>query len=302
MARLTPSQQRELIRSASRALRGTRRAGGIFRRLGATMGPIGELVGILGDILAGGRGPSKQTIEDAIQILSSQGFEVRPAGPGEPPIHGPGPIAPPVQPTRRPLRPRPAIPAARPGRAQPAEVWPEETTIPVLPTRVRGAFESIPSDVEGFSPWILCGQESSNVHSFAYDYGSKILYICFKADAKPISYKESISICSGKSYKVGFRPDVEGPIYSYGGAGRPIPESLFEAMVRARSKGKFVWDKLRVCGSQWQHQVPYAITDVPRGQMIPRKATRRGLRVRTVADIGLGRRSGRRSTLPQRIR
>lgn len=295
MPRLTPSQQRNIIRNATRELRGSGRQG-VFRALGGRFGGLGELIGILGDILAGGRRPNRRHLEDAVRILSEEGFQVSPGGPPEAPpvIVQPPPVVRRVQTVATPATaPRGVPPQPPPGI--PADPWPAEHTVRILPRRIRGVYDAIPGDFDTFEGWILTPQ-SSNVHAVAYHDG--ILYVQFRAPGKPTGYKDGISLCSGKAYKIGIRPDVPGPIYSYGGAGRPVPHAVFTQIATARSPGKQVWDKLRVCGSPWQHQYPYTLTDVPQGQPIPRKATRRGLAVRNVPTVGLGRRGYRPSSLP----
>lgn len=305
MARLTSSQQRQILREAARQLRaGGRR--GVFSNLGKKFGPFGELLGILVDAFAGGRNPGRQDVDDAIQLLLDQGFQVSP-GPAPP---GPDP-EPPVQapPVHGPIRVRGGVIPAEPTTApafttrvrRAAEAWPAEHTVETLPVRVRGAYDLIPPDVDGFSPLILTPQ-SSNVYGVMFDYENQILYVQFRAPGEPIGYKESVSVCSGKRYKVAIRPNIPGPIYSYGGAGRPVPTEIFDELATSSTPGRVVWDRLRVCGSHWQHQFPYSLTDIPSGQYVPRKATRRGLRVRTVPTVGVGRRGGRRSTMPERIR
>jgi hypothetical protein len=217
----------------------------------------------------------------------------RPTQAQPPPVSTRRPAAPPPVSTRRP--------AATSGRVRPAaEPWPAETTIETLPTRIRGAFEQMPQDIEGFSPWIET-PESSNVYAIAFDSSQGLLYVQFNASAPVIGYKDMTSICSGVTYRCGIRPHAAGPIYSYGGAGRRITEEMFERFVNAESKGQFVWQNLRICGTQHGHRYPYTLTDVPEGQSIARKATRRGLRVRVVPTVGTGRRGGRRSTLPERL-
>lgn len=296
MPRLTPSQQRNIVRNATRELR--RQGGGVFRALGARFGALGELVGMLGDILAGGQRPSRRNIADAVRILTEQGYQVHQGPPEAPPIIvQPPPVVRTVR-TASPAAPPRGVPPAMPQRGvTPAEPWPEEHSVRILPRRVRGVYDAIPGDIDTFEGWILTPQ-SSNVHAVAYHEG--ILYVQYRAAGKPIAYKDGISLCSGKAYKIGIRADVPGPIYSYGGAGRPVPHQVFLAIATARSPGKQVWDKLRVCGSPWQHQYPYTLTDVPSGQSIPRKATRRGLTVRNVPTVGLGRRGYRQSTLAPR--
>lgn len=324
--RLTPYQQKQILETALKYARrgGTSRtrggAGGMFHRLGQQFGPFGELLGMVVDILSGtSREPQRRDVEDAIKLLTEHGYRVTP-GPTPPPAPGvtefpePPPVI--VRPTR-PVRPGraapppvstrtrgrvPPRPAAEPGPEEPAaEIWPEEHGVQVLPTRIRGAFEQIPKDVEGLSPWILT-PDSSNVFGFLFDYQNGILYVQFRAAAKPTNYKTMVNSCNGKEYKVGIRPNVEGPIYSYGGAGNRIPESKFREFAAAYSAGQWVWQNLRVCGSNFAHRYVYTLTDVPTGQSVPRHATRRGLRTRTVPTVGLGRRRGRLSTLPESIR
>lgn len=84
MPRLTPSQQRNIIRNAARAVRGSG-GRGVFEALGRRFGAIGDLVGMLGDILFGGRRPNRRHVEDAVPILSQEGFQVSPGGPPEAP-------------------------------------------------------------------------------------------------------------------------------------------------------------------------------------------------------------------------
>jgi len=291
MAKLRPSQQRRILKESERSARANRpRISRILKRLG----PIGGLIQAIADAIAGSsQQPSQLDIDQAVDILRGQGFEVRAPGDPEPP-----PI--PGQVRQVPAAPTPPrVRGATSERRPPAEVFPEESTLQTLPVRVRGAFESIPADVEGFSPWILV--DSSNVYAVAYD-DIGILYVAYRAEGKPIGYKQGISICSGKEYRIGIRAPVPGPVYSYGSVGRPVPKSIFNTLVSTRSPGKVVWDQLRQCGSQHEHKYVYSLVDVPVGQPVPRKATRRGLRIRNVPNVGLGRRGSRRSTLPERIR
>lgn len=291
MAKLTPAEQQRILREAERYAKAHKpQISRVLKRLG----PIGRLLQAIADAMTGGtREPSARELDEAAEILRGQGFNVRrPGEPEPPPVRGQGPQPPMVRRVPQP----PPVPVARvPGR-EPAED-PTEDNIQILPKRIRGAMTQIGDDIKGFSAWVLT-PHSSNVHAVAYDYDEGMLYVQFRAEGKPIAYKDSISICSGEAYKVGIRPDVPGPIYSYGGAGRKVPPEIFNAIANGRSPGKEVWDKLRVCGSQWQHKFPYTLTDVPAGQNVPRKATRRGLRVRTVPTVGMGRRGGRQSTLP----
>ena len=304
---LSDEQKKKIIENVSRfsSSSKSRTRGGMFRQLGRHFGPFGELLGMMSDLISGGRRPSHKDIQDAIELLSEQGFDVLP-GRSQPPPAPPGPVhAPPVQRPRRsqppPVttgRPRPVV---QPGPVQPtAEPWPEEGMIQTMPTRIRGMYDLVPKGVEGLSPEIWT-PESSNVYSIQYDYENEMLYVRFNAPSPVIGYKEMTSICSGKRYKCGIRPHNAGPLYSYGGARTRISELQFNEFVSAASKGQWVWEHLRVCGSTWQHQVPYTLTSVPKGGHVPRKSTRRGLRVRTVPVVGQGRRGHRISSLPEEL-
>lgn len=307
--RLTKSQQQAVQRIAmryARANRETRRS--MMDILGQKFGAFGELIGMIADLFSGGTGaPRGRDIGDAVKILTEHGYRVVPPGTiPEPPVQGvrrPERSRPPAITTRTRggvIPPLPAQPADAGEPQEPAEEWPEEVGIKVLPARIRGAYDLVPSDVEGLSPEIET-PESSNVFSLQYDYEEQILYVRFKADSKPIGYREMTSICSGAKYRCAIRPHVPGPLYSYGGRGHKITPEQFASFVGAASKGQHLWKHYRVCGSTWEHQMPYTLVST-QDTYIPRKATRRGYRVRTVPTVGMGRRGGQRSTLPERIR
>lgn len=148
--------------------------------------------------------------------------------------------------------------------------------------------------------------ESSNVFAFGYDEKSGILYVQYKADGAPSYTVRKRNTCNGKMYQMQHRMHIPGPLYAYGSRSRPIPPSIFNEMKRSISKGEFVWDRLRVCGSLWDHQYPYRLvtpTFIPIGNGVfgaytPRKASRQGFRVRTVAAVGTGKRPFLVSNLP----
>ena len=170
----------------------------------------------------------------------------------------------------------------------------------VLPTIAAPHIEDR-GEWDVFSRWIET-PESSNVWGYQYDTAAKILYVSYKAPGKSVSYRENqVNLCTGKTYKMGERPHIQGPVYAYGSAARPVPESVFREMQSASSKGQFVWDRLRICGSIWRHQYPYTLVSpslAGNRLYVPRKASRNGFRVRTVPTIGFGRRPAYRSTLP----
>lgn len=91
---------------------------------------------------------------------------------------------------------------------------------------------------------------SSNVHSYAYDYDSATLYVRFLGRSE------------------GGSRTGPGPLYSYTNV---EPERFLE-LERAPSKGRWVWDHLRVRGTISGHQYDYQLLAVV-GGYVPRKAT-----------------------------
>lgn len=168
----------------------------------------------------------------------------------------------------------------------------------------------LPGESHPFAREILT-PDSSNVFSFAYDYATSTLFVTYKA---PVLHAHNVRTGPGRlggrrqlrgkpGATVAGKSNERGPLYAY----YDVPVRVFERMKMAHSKGKFVWDNLRVRGTIYGHQYRYAlmqgavtIQDGVSGVYIPRKATPRGFRVRSVSDIGQGRRSFQSSTLPSR--
>ena len=238
-------------------------------------------------------------VESAIRLLREQGYDVTPSLRGPltpPPVTGPE--------VRR------VQPVKRPGESP----WPAEHPM-ASPVR------TLPSGLdEGEMVWHQT-PESSNVYAFAYDKTEHILYVQYKANGEPNGKRRGTNSCTGEEYTYGVRPHAPGTIYSYGSRAKPVPEAIYSAMKSSASKGKFVWQNLRVCGSHWRHQYPYQVASVPmprdRSQpYVPRKAigpqhvtitdddnneydttmTDR-FRVRTVPVVGVGRRQAYPSTI-----
>lgn len=160
---------------------------------------------------------------------------------------------------------------------------------------------------------ILCGEQSSNVFAFQYDYQASTLFVTYwghKLNSGGVS-KGRVRRWRGRS-----RPQLigqAGRTISGGGRGGrgaryayfDVPMRVFERMRRASSKGKFVWDELRVRGTVYGHKYRYSLVQGQvstqkgvQGVYIPRKATAQGFRTRSVADLGTGRRGFQTSTLP----
>ena len=283
MNRERENAARDVIRY-SKSARGARN----IEREGVRTGRgfFGTLVDMVADILSGGRGrPNRQEVREAERQLQRAGIP-----PGEP-------IPPPIQDRERSRRPRmpgapepPQQPRTEPKtetqkpktgpKSKPAadEIWPDEhdidTRTVISPEERTGVDDSLTDEIEA--------PESSNVFSIQYDKHRGVLYVTFKADSKQKP-----------------RPHVRGARYAYGGAGRPVPPVVWDRLRRGASKGKAVWDHLRIRGTVWGHQYPYRLVDSAT-DYVPRKATRRGFKVRRIPAIGRGKRSTRKSTLPPR--
>lgn len=215
--------------------------------------------------------------------------------------------------------PSPPPPNRRGGGGQPPNVPPGSNPGSGIPPGgfTRSPFNPnyappLPGETTPYSEEILCVAESSNVYSFAYDYRASTLFVTFqghKINRKSVS-NQRVRHGGGTS-----RPQLVGRLGSTvtgerGGRGAmyayyDVPVRVFERMQRAASKGKFVWDELRVRGTVYGHKYRYSLVQGQvstqrgvAGVYIPRKATKEGFRTRSVADLGTGRRGFQTSTLP----
>jgi len=125
---------------------------------------------------------------------------------------------------------------------------------------------------------------STNVFGYYYEFESRtrgILYVTFLAVG------------------VGGKRSGPGQTYAY----YDVPGRKYHQFANASdsSAGGAVWDYLRIRGTIAGHQHNYRLIQ-SHGDYVPRKATPLGFRTRNVAAIGqTGRRSYRRSTLPERM-
>jgi hypothetical protein len=164
-----------------------------------------------------------------------------------------------------------------------------------------------PGEESPFSAEILTPQ-SSNVFSFAYDAQTSTLYVTYKA---PKINPEAVHTGRGRggAQLVGRlgrtvigKTNDRGPMYAY----FDVPARVYKRMILAHSKGKFVWDELRVRGTVWGHVYRYrlmqgSVTPGVGGVYIPRRATQRGFRTRASANVGTGRRGFSESTLAEQF-
>lgn len=98
--------------------------------------------------------------------------------------------------------------------------------------------------------------QSSNVHSIGYQYN----------DASPSKGTLLVRYLQGTK-----QSKYAGPLYEY----YDVHPAVFDSMRKASSKGKFVWDRLRVRGTVSGHRKQYKLAGISRGY-VPRQAKRYG--------------------------
>jgi hypothetical protein len=130
--------------------------------------------------------------------------------------------------------------------------------------------------------WVKC-TTSSNVESFAYEWNPQ-------NEREPGNLL--VRFLGGDSKN----RSGPGPLYRYEG----VPRSVFVAMKLAHSRGKFVWDALRIRGTISGHQFPVELIGTGPSGYIPRRAVV-GFRGRASRG-GFAKRkfAGRTSSLPER--
>ena len=177
------------------------------------------------------------------------------------------------------------------------------------PPRIDPQGEEIPEP--GMSAAIYSPQ-SSNVYSVQYDFAKSSLYVTFKANeinSKAVqTYRGRGNMISGAGdlgrTNRSTRKNEPGSRYEY----FDVPVRVWKLFENASSKGKTVWDKLRVRGTIHGHQYRYRLVgamvavgdDGKRFTYVPRKATKNGFASRSLATIGkTGKRGYANATLPE---
>lgn len=239
------------------------------------------------------------TVED-IGRRSGTGRAVPVPPPFNPPT--PPPFNPPGQPPQQPPGPPPQSLGGQPNPGDSeAGMW-----------SIRRA-PPLPGQPSPYGREILV-TGSSNVYSFSYDANSSTLFVTYLAHQVNASGVSRGRVKRGRNMSseqmIGRRGRTVGGGQRSGRGARyayfDVPARVFLRMQLAASKGKFVWDELRIRGSVFGHQYRYALDQGQvtigggvSGTYIPRKATARGFRTRSVPVVGTGRRSFQTSTLPQ---
>lgn len=216
--------------------------------------------------------------------------------PGSPPIHPPYP-----PPPEKPPLGKPDSPPSEPPDQPPAPPPPKDPDQPPPPPPKpplgfpdgddEDEIELLGRDAsyhKGDWAAVMAGMRltpgSTNVFGYYFEFESRtqgILYVTFMAQLP------------------GGKRGGPGTTYAY----YDVPGRKYHQFAKASdsSAGGAVWDYLRVRGTVAGHQHNYRLIQ-SHGDYVPRKATPKGFRTRHVAEIGkAGRRSYRRSTLPERL-
>jgi len=101
---------------------------------------------------------------------------------------------------------------------------------------------------------------SSNVHSVGYDFN-------FENPWKSQLIIRYLQADQSRGGKGNSKRKVPGPTYAY----RDVPPAMFDEILTAASKGKWVWDNIRIRGTVAGHQYRYSITRIAQGYL-PRRA------------------------------
>lgn len=260
-----------------------------------TLGPIGDAIRIALGGRQSLRGPSE--IEAAVALIRALGGDVIVRDQKSPHFQrGLKAARQLLDEVDRLPEPQPLPRSAPPGKpptttAPPAQddQWPDEHGVQLLG---RGATQHAP-DWAALQQREIFTPSSSNVYSFVYEPETEsvgILYVTFKL--------------WHPGMKKGERSNQAGPTYAY----YDVPLRKYHTFKRRTeiSAGAAVWDYLRVRGSKWDHRHPYRLVGGSRvplgGVYVPRKATKRGFRSRSLPAIGVGRRGFVSSSLPESVR
>lgn len=298
--------------AAATIVRYARGAGsGVIRKLLDYLGPVGQLIRMVG---GGLRRANSASLKSLIQLLQGAGYEVLPpqsvikANPNSkflktlaergarasrayletinrtlPPETEGGyrPIPSGDEYGIEPVRPSAIRPNALPGGIDPftkGGKLRKSVTLPIEPVEFdqfpiepgprKKVAEDEQREIERRKPKsrrfdvehpIVTGEPvkavgSDNVHSFSYDYDKANLYIRFWHHQRG---------AAGKDEK------IPGALYRYA----HVPPSVFLGLMKANSKGGYVWDHIRIRGTVSGHQFDYQLVGVATNGYLPRKAT-----------------------------
>jgi len=231
--------------------------GGILSKVLGQLGPVGKAIGFLfGRESDKSRDVNPASLKSAMDLLNSLGYNVTPptsstGGSTKPPRGGSGgssrPKAPPSRPTSQPTRT---------GTGGSQFTQPPAQGQPQGPQPPTGRFVS-----DQYIPMqIVTG--SSNVYAIGYNPDTRTCRVQFLATSV---YADSIK---GRGHKgrgrargklgktLSNRRHGPGPVYDY----HNVPPGIFKRLQAASSKGKAIWDNLRIRGTVYGHQYDYSLS------------------------------------------
>lgn len=224
--------------------------------VGAALSRLGAFGRIIGGVLRGAKSAAdfsaaKKQLELANQLID-QIADDQPGKPPQPPSGG-REIKPP---DRRKIPPPPQVqvPEVDPNAGLPPNTSYSGTRHVIV--RVGGWSRRFRRDDPVITGRMM-DVRSSNVHSIGYEFN-------FNAPAKSLLLVRYLQKGKTKGTK---GQTVPGPLYAYD----DCSIDLFRALVRAGSKGKWVWDELRIRGSRTAHRKRYKLRSIAQGY-IPRRA------------------------------
>lgn len=259
VGRVVSSGQVRLGAELARYARGGA-TGGFLRSVLGRMGMAGRVVSWLLGKAAKPAGVKPSAVDEAVNLLTGLGFEVR--MPKVPPEARPG-TSPALEPDPGEGTPPegPALPAAASPGAEP----------PPEPGHFPGGKAIFMQHVVG----------SSNVYAFGYDERTLTLRVQY------LGATINRDALTGRGHRGKRRVRGQlgatvlstrrgpGPLYDYHG----VPKRVFQRMQAAGSKGKFVWDSLRIRGTAYGHRFDYELVAAGTVDVVIPSFDERGRRV-----------------------
>lgn len=259
-SKLREEQRRGNVGDLRGALHQYAKGGGLASSLLSKFGRLGKAI----EYVVGGlrqSGVTEDAVRDAIELLRQVAPEaLSPEFRGQP----------------KKLRPIPVAPKEQ----EP----PEGVTPPVTPA-VGGPPAG--RHVRDLAITMIPVSGSSNVYAYGYDPVQQVLRVQFLAAA--VHGHSVRKTTAGNVGRLGSTVSNvrggPGPVYDY----FDVPPSVFNRMVAASSKGKAVWDLLRVRGTIEGHQYRYTLAAAGQAQIlggsgsltyVPRRAVSGGFRAR----------------------
>jgi len=319
----------ELTGSLRQYAKGGKLSGSLLNKFG----PLGKAIEF---VLGGPKRPgvTNQSVQDAIDLLRQVAPEtLAPEYRLPHPARGPRPIPvtpvtpPPVQPQRTRSPSGVPLPEASPQEPGGPTILPKQLRQPDEPPPRIPQAQPVPAgQEEEFVPasqvsgiQMIPVDNSSNVYSFGYDPQTKVMRVIYlAASVRGSSVSGNVGTAQGKSRRHRPRGALGrtvtqdrrgmGPAYDY----YNVPANIFERFQGQASKGKAVWDLLRVRGTIEGHRYEYSLVAAgqsnilgAQGQVtgsllyVPRRAVRGGF----VGRIGPRGVPGRlKSLLPTAMR